>query len=110
MADKKKNNKIKKTENNTNIKSIYKSNDKTKTKKEKKPYKIIKKIGEGSYGIVYLIKMETNLSLCVLKKIDLKGLSKQEIKDTYKEVNLLKKLDHPNIIKFVEVNSSKRYL
>ena len=110
MADKKKNNKIKKTENNTNIKSIYKSNNKTKTKKEKNPYKIIKKIGEGSYGIVYLIKMETNLSLCVLKKIDLKGLSKQEIKDTYKEVNLLKKLDHPNIIKFVEVNSSKRYL
>ena len=110
MADKKKNNKLK-IPNNTNIKSIYKSNNKTKTKKGKNPYKIIKKIGEGSYGLVYLIKMETNLSLCVLKKIDLKGLSKQEIKDTYKEVNLLKKLDHPNIIKFVEVNNNfKRYL
>jgi len=106
MADRKKNIKIK----NSNTKSTSKTNNKTKTNKDKNSYKIIKKIGEGSYGLVYLIKMENNLSLCVLKKIDLKGLSKEELKDTYKEVNLLKKLDHPNIIKFVEVISSKRYL
>ena len=48
---------------------------------------------------------------CVLKKIDLKGLSKQEIKDSYNEVNLLKKLDHPNIIKFIQIiDKSKRYI
>ena len=113
MADKNKNIKVKKISNLPNIKSLYrpKSNNKTKNKKNNSQYKVIKKIGEGSYGIVYLVESNKTSARYVLKKIDLKGLSKSEIKDTYKEVNILKKLDHPNIIKFIQVNNeSQRYL
>ena len=89
---------------NFKIKNIYsKQKPKPKLKISKPSYKIIKKIGEGSYGIVYLIYHLKTSSTCVLKKIDLTGLSKEEIKESYNEVNLLKKLDHPNIIKFIEV-------
>ena len=45
-----------------------------------------------------------------MKKIDLTGLSKEEIKESYNEVNILKKLDHPNIIKFIEVKPTKKYI
>ena len=112
MADKNKNIKLKKFPNISNIKSIYKSKpiSTKKPKKEKNIYKIIKKIGEGSYGSVYLVISQKTSTRYVLKKIDLKGLSKEEIKETSNEVNLLKKLDHPNIIKFIDVYKSQRYL
>ena len=89
------------------IKNIYK---KSKPKPLKATYKIIKKIGEGSFGVVYLAHYIKTSSLCLVKKIDFTGLSKEEIKESYDEVNLLKKLDHPNIIKFIEVKPSKKYI
>ena len=112
MADKNKNIKLKKFPNISNIKNIYKSKpiSMKKSKKEKNIYKIIKKIGEGSYGCVYLVISQKTSTRYILKKIDLKGLSKEEIKETSNEVNLLKKLDHPNIIKFIDVYKSQRYL
>ena len=121
MADNKNKNKKPNIKINPNfkIKNIYskqnpKSNPKTKPKPKKKlilsqpSYKIIKKIGEGSFGVVYKIYHIKTSSYCVLKKIDLTDLSKEEIKESYNEVNLLKKLDHPNIIKFIEVKPNKK--
>ena len=115
MADQKKNKnmKNKKGHNNAILKNAFYSNieNRTKNKKEKSNnYVIKKKIGEGSFGEVYLVYSKKTSMQCVLKKIDLKGLSKEEIKDTYNEVNLLKKLDHPNIIKFIEVYKSQKNL
>ena len=110
MADHRKNNKIKKIPN-IYLKGIYQGkSNKVKRKKEKKEYEVKKKIGEGSYGVVYLIYSNITSMYYVQKKIDLKGMSKEEIKDTEKEVNLLKKLDHPNIIKLINGTKSKRYL
>jgi len=110
MADHRKNNKIKKIPD-CYLKGIYQGkSNKVKTKKQKQEYEVKKKIGEGSYGVVYLIYSNITSIYYVQKKIDLKGLSKAEIKDTEKEVNLLKKLDHPNIIKLINGTKSKRYL
>lgn len=110
MADHRKNNKMKKIPN-CYLKGVSQGkSNKVKTKKEKQEYEVKKKIGEGSYGVVYLIYSNITSMYYVQKKIDLKGLSKAEIKDTEKEVNLLKKLDHPNIIKLINGTKSKRYL
>ena len=107
MADNKKKKKSIKINPNFKIKNIY---AKPKQKPQKNSYKIIKKIGEGSFGIVYLAQYLKTSTLCVVKKIDFKGLSKEEIKESFNEVNLLKKLDHPNIIKFIEVKPTKKYI
>ena len=105
MAENNHRKKITKINPNFKIKNIY---SKSRPKSQKQTYKIIKKIGEGSFGVVYLVQYLKTSSLCVIKKIDFGGLTKEEIKESYNEVNILKKLDHPNIIKFIEVKPSKK--
>lgn len=62
-------------------------------------YKVIEKIGEGRYGITYLAKNKKD------KKVVIKQLKKDMLKDTkeklFYEQEILKKLDHPAIPKFI---------
>ena len=46
-----------------------------------KPYKIIKQIGKGSYGIVYLCENKIKNQLCVIKRINLSKLDDKEKED-----------------------------
>ena len=39
------------------------------------PYKKIKLLGQGSFGKAYLVEKIADKSLCVLKQIDLSGMS-----------------------------------
>ena len=98
MADKKKikikNPFIKKPEKN------LKKPSNVKKKKKVNKYTIINKIGEGSFGKVYVVLCNDSFTKYVMKQITLSGLSKKEVKRTYQEVKLLQKFDHPNIIKF----------
>ena len=109
MDDNKKKKKNIKINPNFKIKNIY-NKSKPKTATTRPSYRILKKIGEGSFGEVYLVHYIKTSTFCVMKKIDFTGLSKEEIKESYNEVNLLKKLDHPNIIKFIEVKPMKKYI
>ena len=61
--------------------------------------KKIKTLGEGSFGEVYLIKSQKTQLEFALKKIPLKS-TKLKLKRILGEVNILKELDHPNIISF----------
>ena len=69
----------------------------------KKGYKFLKILGEGSFGKAYLCQNIQDNSLCVIKQIILDNLEEDEIKDTLNEVDILKRLDHSNIIKFKSV-------
>ena len=70
-------------------------------------YKVIKLLGEGSFGKAYLCSKDSSDSLCVIKQIVVEDMTKQEKDDVYNESVILSKLDHPNIIKFFEVFESK---
>jgi len=61
--------------------------------------KKIKTIGEGTFGEVYLIKSQKTKREFALKKIQIKKTN-LKINRILGEVNILKKLDHPNIISF----------
>ena len=66
-------------------------------------YKIIKLLGEGSFGKAYLCQNIQDNSQCVIKQIVLDELDAEEKKETLNEVAILKRLDHSNIIKFKDV-------
>jgi NIMA (never in mitosis gene a)-related kinase len=65
-------------------------------------YKILKILGEGSFGKAYLCENLQDNSNCVIKQIILDTLDEKEKKETLNEVLILKKLDHSNIIKFLD--------
>jgi NIMA (never in mitosis gene a)-related kinase len=62
-------------------------------------YRAMQVIGKGSYGVVRLLQRKTDKKLYVMKMVECKQESQD---DALKEVNLLAKLNHPNIVGFVE--------
>ena len=89
---------------NSLSKKIEKKVEKSKNESKTNKYTIIRKIGEGSFGKVYVVSC--NDIQYVMKQINLYGLSKKEIEKTYQEVKILQKFNHPNIIKFKQVFES----
>ena len=65
-------------------------------------YKIIKELGRGAFGAALLVTRHTDNKNFVMKKIDLQNMPPQEKKAAEIEVNVLKKLKHQNIVKYVE--------
>ena len=113
-------NRYEKIGNLTDIKSI-KESDLTKNydqqgNKYYNEYKLLQELGRGAYSKVKLV-MKNNVKFA-MKIIDKKELKKKKIfkqdkdgnvivtnllKDALKEIAILKKLDHPNIIKLYEI-------
>lgn len=70
-------------------------------------HRIIRTLGEGSFGKCYLVQSSTTQTLRVIKQIDLSSLSKQEQIEALREARVLEQLNHPNIIRFHEVYKTK---
>jgi calcium-dependent protein kinase len=71
-------------------------------------YKMGKVLGEGAYGKVCLIshkKTEIIRAMKMIKKSSMKKEAKQEL---LMEVSILKMLDHPNIVKLLEIYEDDR--
>ncbi|NWV92165.1 NEK5 kinase, partial [Machaerirhynchus nigripectus] len=63
-------------------------------------YEIIKKIGEGSFGKIFLAKGKMDNEPCVIKEINLTKMPVKEKEASEKEVILLAKMKHANIVTF----------
>ncbi len=71
-------------------------------------YKIISKLGDGSYGTVYLavnLMTKQNVAMKKINKVKENTIDDMEIKN---EIEILKKLDHPNIVKIIEFFSTPK--
>uniref|UniRef100_A0A8C5GUP0 calcium/calmodulin-dependent protein kinase n=1 Tax=Gouania willdenowi TaxID=441366 RepID=A0A8C5GUP0_GOUWI len=79
-------------------------------------YKLKNEIGKGSYGVVKLAYNEDSEEYYAMKVVSKKKLMRQTFEDSpacrhpvlpldrvYREIAILKKLDHPNVVKLVEV-------
>lgn len=62
-------------------------------------YKIKEKIGEGGFGKVYLAQQKFTNHYFAIKIFRQSFFSAKNLNHLYKEIEILKKLDHPNIIK-----------
>lgn len=76
----------------------------SKTKNIKEDYEYIRELGSGGYGVVFLAqhKVTSKYNVITDERRAIKTISKCDVKDKdifATEVQLLKKLDHPNIIK-----------
>lgn len=65
-------------------------------------YEEIKCIGRGSYGSAYLVSEKATGTRFVIKKIPMELLSEHEKKQSFREVDLLSKLNHPNVVEYKE--------
>ncbi|NWH32927.1 NEK5 kinase, partial [Chloropsis hardwickii] len=63
-------------------------------------YEIIKQIGEGSFGKIFLAKGKMDNEPCVIKEINLTKMPVKEKEASEKEVVLLAKMKHANIVTF----------
>lgn len=65
-------------------------------------YNIIKVIGEGNYGKAVLVKNIEDKNLYVVKSIDITNFNKEQLDNALYEVDVIKDLQHPYIVKYVE--------
>jgi serine/threonine protein kinase len=65
-----------------------------------KDFIIKKEIGRGSYGVAYLVTQVPTKHLYVLKRINLGEMNANDKQAALQEVEILKKIDHPHIIKY----------
>ena len=77
-----------------------------------KNYEIIEKIGQGSFGQVYWGKHLPSQTEVAIKIYQKQNLTETWAKSIRFEISLLLKIDHPNIVKFIDCfsDSSKIYI
>ncbi|KAI8778249.1 cyclin-dependent kinase 2 [Biomphalaria glabrata] len=63
----------------------------------------IEKIGEGTYGVVYKAREKISGKHVALKKIRLDAESEGVPSTAIREISLLKELDHPNVVRLLDV-------
>ena len=85
-----------------------------RSEKEMKPkidkYEKIEIIGEGTYGIVYKARDTDTGEIYALKKIRLESEDEGIPSTAIREIALLKELQHPNIVRLVNVLHTDRKL
>ena len=70
-------------------------------------WKQIMPLGQGQYGTVYLIRGPDGRK-AVDKRVQLSGLSEQQRSDTYKEIDLLRRLEHHYVVRCYHAYADER--
>jgi len=65
-------------------------------------YAILDKLGFGMYGEIFKVRRVYDGKVFVLKKVPLDGLTNQQISLSMSEHQVMRKLNHPSIVKFYE--------
>ena len=73
-------------------------------------YQILAELGHGTYGKVYKVKNRNNGSIRAMKKISKYWLGNLNENEVIKEIEILKNLNHPYIIKLFEYYSTDDYI
>ncbi|CAG9313378.1 unnamed protein product [Blepharisma stoltei] len=107
--DKRKNTKETRLQRNSSTKGLNKGSFVKSSKSSvHKNYEMIRTVGEGGFGKVYVVKDKRTSAIKAMKEIP--KINVDNNKKVDEEIDILKELDHPNIMKIYEVyESSKSY-
>ncbi|KAJ5071692.1 mtk1/mekk4 [Anaeramoeba ignava] len=78
--------------------------------KESAQFQIGEIIGRGAFGAVYKGFNISTGEFVAIKRISLTKIPKDELKSTMMEIDLLMKLHHENIVKYIGFSKSREYL
>lgn len=67
-------------------------------------------MGKGQFGSVYRSLNLGTGQMAAIKRIRLEGMKEAEVRDVMKEVDLLKRLAHPSIVKYEGMSRDEDYL
>ena len=67
-----------------------------------KDFDIVKVLGKGSFGSVYLVRRKEDKKIYALKSVILEKLNKKEQQNSVNEVRILASVNHPNVIGYKE--------
>ena len=73
-------------------------------------YELCNYIGKGGFGRVYKVRHKLSNQYRAMKIIQCKSSSENHSETINKEINILKSLDHPNILKVYEFYLSEKYV
>ena len=65
-------------------------------------FRKIRRLGSGSFGVVYKVRRKCDGLEYALKRIDLQNMRRMQVQDALNEVRLLASLHHPHIVRFQE--------
>ena len=63
-------------------------------------YRVLRQIGEGSFGNVFLVAERRTEGKFVLKQINICKINRQERQTALREICVLSTMDHPNIVRY----------
>ncbi len=73
-------------------------------------YKLLKTIGKGNFAKVKLAKHAPTGIEVAIKIIDKTALNQSSLQKLFREVRIMKQLDHPNIVKLYQVMETDQTL
>ena len=73
-------------------------------------YDIISELGKGGYGKVLEVRHKKTNAIRACKYISKLKIKEKDLQRIRREINILKKADHPNIVKVYEIYETKRSL
>ena len=76
----------------------------------KENYDIISQLGKGGYGKVLEVRHKKTNAIRACKLISKLKIKEKDLQRIRREINILKKADHPNIVKVYEIYETKRSL
>lgn len=68
----------------------------------RKLYRVLRRIGKGSFGEAYLVRSHEDGKRYVAKTVDIASMTEKEKKDVQNEIRILGAVKHPNIIRYRE--------
>ena len=65
-------------------------------------YELVRRVGGGNYGSVWLCKCAVTGAVYVVKKVALGHLSSEERRQSKQEVDVLRRMRHANVVRYVD--------